>query len=119
MCLLTVAGLMFPESVLEPMWRLNPDAHATFRSLGQWSILFMLVVGAACASTAIGLAARMRWGWRLAIGVLVVNLLGDAINAIAGHDWRTLIGIPIGGALIFYLMSRHVRDFFATGPGAH
>ena len=113
MCVLTILGLLFPGSVLEPMWRLNPDAHAAFRSLGRWSIVLMLIVGTACASAAIGLAGRKRWGWQVAIAVLAVNLLGDTINAIARHDFRTLIGIPIGGALILYLMSKRVRKFFA------
>lgn len=111
MCLLTIAGLLFPGSVLEPMWRLNPDAHRAFQSLGRWSILLMIAVGSACASAAIGLAKRRRWGWRLAIGILAVNLLGDTLNAMVRHDLRTLIGIPIGGALILYLTSRRVREF--------
>jgi hypothetical protein len=114
MCLLTVAGLLFPGSVLEPMWRLNPDAHAAFLSLGRWSILLMIFVGTACASAAVGLARRKRWGWQIAIMVLATNLLGDAINAIARHDWRTLIGLPVGGALIFYLGSKRVREFFGA-----
>ena len=113
MCTLTILLLLFPGSALEPMWKLNPQAHEAFQSLGYWSILLMLIVGAACASTAIGLARSARWGWRLALGVLAVNLLGDTINAIARHDPRTLIGIPIGGALILYLMSNRVREFFA------
>jgi hypothetical protein len=112
MCLLTVAGLLFPGSALEPMWRLNPDAHAAFQSLGQWSIFLMIIVGGVCASAAIGLARRKRWGWQVAIVVLAINLLGDTINAVARHDPRTLIGIPIGGALILYLMSKRVREFF-------
>lgn len=113
MCLLTSFLLLFPGSALEPMWRLNPQAHAAFQSFKPWSILLMFGVGAACASTAIGLAMRARWGWWLAIAVLAVNLLGDGINAFVRHDFRTLIGLPIGGALIIYLTSKRVRDFFA------
>ena len=112
MCLLTIAGLLFPGGFLEPMWRLNPDAHAAFQSLGRWSILLMTIVGTACASAAIGLARRKHWGWHVAIVVLAINLLGDTINAIARHDLRTLIGLPIGGALILYLTSKRVREFF-------
>jgi hypothetical protein len=113
MCALTIIGLLFPGGVLEPMWRLNPDAHAAFQSLGRLSILLMLIVGTACATAAFGLAGRKYWGRQVAIFVLTVNLLGDTINAIARHDPRTLIGIPIGGALILYLMSNRVREFFA------
>lgn len=116
MCTLTILALLFPGSVLEPVWRLNPDAHVAFQSLGRLSILLMLVVGTACASAAIGLVRRKRWGRLIAIAVLAVNLLGDTINAIARHDFRTLIGLPIGGAIILYLMSKRMRNFFETSP---
>jgi hypothetical protein len=116
MCLLTVAGLLFPGSILDPMWRLNPHAHAAFLSLGAGSIFLMIIVGTACASTAIGLAKRACWSRRLAMGVLIVNLLGDTLNAIVRHDLHTLIGLPIGGALILYLTSKRVREFLDDRP---
>jgi hypothetical protein len=41
-----------------------------------------------------------------------VNLIGDAGNAAVRGDLRTLIGLPIGGALIAYLLSPRVRRQF-------
>jgi hypothetical protein len=35
-----------------------------------------------------------------------VNLVGDAINAFLLRDWRTLIGLPIAGLMIAYLMRK-------------
>jgi hypothetical protein len=32
-----------------------------------------------------------------------VNLIGDLTNAFVRNDFRTLIGVPIAGAIIFYL----------------
>ena len=55
-----------------------------------------------------------RWGHRLAIGILVVNLFGDATSAIMRSDPRTLIGLPIGGAMIAYLLTRRVRNYFTN-----
>jgi hypothetical protein len=46
----------------------------------------------------------LRWGRRLAIGVLTVNLIGDSFNALFMRDAKTLIGLPIGGLMIFYLV---------------
>ncbi len=103
-CLITIIALLFPGGPLEPIWRLNPDAHTAFQQIGRWSILLMFVVGLACASAAIGLATRARWGRQLALGILIVNLIGDLLNAFARHDLRTLIGLPIGGAMIAYLL---------------
>ena len=111
MCLLTIVMLLFPGGALDSLWRLNPDARVAFQQFGKLSILLMLVVGAACALAAIGLARRASWGIPLAIAILTVNLVGDALNAFVRHDLRTLIGLPIGGAMIVYLLSvrRSVR----------
>ncbi|HEX8898828.1 MAG TPA: hypothetical protein VF751_09040, partial [Chthoniobacterales bacterium] len=98
----------FPGGVLEPIWRLRPDARAEFQEFGTWSIALMATVGAVCGLAAFGLARGAEWGRRLAIGVLTVNLVGDTFNAVFRHDLRTLIGLPIGGLMIWYLLRKHV-----------
>jgi hypothetical protein len=103
-CLITIIALLFPGGALDPIWRLNPDAHVAFQQIGRLSILLMVVVGSACAVATIGLATRARWGVPLALGILSVNLVGDLLNAFVRHDLRTLIGLPIGGAMIAYLL---------------
>lgn len=118
MCLLTIVLLVFPQGPLEPVWRLNPAAHSGLQSIGSLAFLLMAVVGYACAGAAIGLARRARWGRSLAILVLVTNLLGDLGSAFGSGDYRALIGLPIGGALICYLYSRRVRDIFGQGVPA-
>jgi hypothetical protein len=55
------------------------------------------------------------------VGLLAVNLLGDTLNAAARGDWRMLIGIPIGGVMLAYLLSRRARAWFepaAVPPAA-
>jgi hypothetical protein len=103
MCLLTIVLLVFPGTKLDSLWNLNPDARVAFRSLGSWSILFMLAVGIGCAFAAVGLWRGTLWGIRLGLVILVANIIGDLINVIARHDYRSLIGLPIAGAMIFYL----------------
>ena len=77
MCSLTILMLLFPGGPLDSLWRLNPDAQVEFQQLGKLSILLMLIVGAACALAAIGLAYRKSWGIPLALLILTVNLVGD------------------------------------------
>jgi hypothetical protein len=50
----------------------------------------MVLVAVACAGAAIGLWIRGRWGQRLAVGILTINLLGDTLNAVLRGDWRAL-----------------------------
>src|SRR5262245_28010011 len=70
MCALTVTLLLFPGSVLDSLWGLNPDAQLAFQSLGYWSLVLMLTVGTACLFAAIGLWRAKRWGTLLALIIL-------------------------------------------------
>jgi uncharacterized membrane protein (DUF2068 family) len=109
MCALTIALLLFPETALDSLWRLNPDAHNAFQSLGNLSIAIMLLVGTACLFTAVGLWRGARWGTRTAIVILVVNMIGDLSNAFLNFDYRTLIGLPIAAGIIVYLLRSENR----------
>jgi hypothetical protein len=105
-CLVVMLALAFPGGFLEPIWRLKPEARIEFQQIGNWSVALMALVGAACGLAAIGLAKGAEWGRRLAIGILTVNLIGDTLNALLRHDPRTLIGLPIGGLMILYLIRK-------------
>lgn len=110
---LAAVMLLFPGSVLESLWRLNPRAREGFAGMGWWAVLLMTVVCLACAAAALGLQRCKRWGYWTALAILGVNLAGDVTNAVFGHDWRTLIGLPIGGVMIVYLLLR--RAAFNSG----
>jgi hypothetical protein len=103
MCALTIVLLLFPGTPLDLLWRLNPDAHSAFQSIGKAAIALMLIVGTGCAFAAAGLWRTTVWGIRLALVILSLNIVGDLFNALVRHDYRALIGLPIGGAMIFYL----------------
>lgn len=108
-CLVTMLALAFPGGFLEPIWRLKPGARVEFQQIGNWSVALMAVVGTACGLAAVGLAKNAEWGRRLAIGVLTVNLVGDTLNALLRHDPITVIGLPIGGLMILYLIKEKHR----------
>jgi hypothetical protein len=83
---------------------LKPEARVQFQEIGRGtSIVLMTLVGTACGLSAIGLARYAQWGRWLAVAVLVINLVGDSLNALLRHDPKTLIGLPIGGLMIWYL----------------
>lgn len=105
-CLVTMIALAFPGGFLEPIWRLKPEARVEFQQIGIWSVPLMAVVSTACGLAAVGLAKNAEWGRWVAIGVLSVNLVGDSLNALLRDDPRTLIGLPIGGLMIWYLLKR-------------
>ena len=104
MCGLTIVLLLFPGTSLDALWRLNPEARSSFQSIGKAAFLLMGAVGVGCALAAAGLWRNARWGRQIAIAILSVNIVGDLLNAVLRHDYRSLIGLPIGGAMIFYLV---------------
>ena len=112
----TAVALAWPGAWSEQMWRLKPEAPSDFASLGPAAIPLMLLVALACGAAAAGLWTRQRWGYWTAVGLLTLNLIGDALNAILRSDWRTLIGVPIGAAILAYLLSRPIQDWFSLAP---
>ena len=108
-CFVTMLALGFPGSFLESIWRLKPEARVQFEEIGRGvSIVLMAAIGIACSLAAVGLAQAAKWGRWLAIGILTANLVGDSVNALLRHDPKTLIGLPIGGLMIWYLVKKKV-----------
>ncbi len=95
------------------MWRLNPRAHEAFSHMGIWAPLLLGIVCLACAASAYGFFRGRRWGFRLGVTLLLVNLTGDLINAALGIEPRAVIGLPVVALILWYLSSRKVRDFFS------
>ncbi|HEX9800612.1 MAG TPA: hypothetical protein VGC00_10645 [Thermoanaerobaculia bacterium] len=105
-------SLLVPGSFLEPMWRLNPRGREGLAALGGWGVTLMLTVSAACGAAGAGLWRERRWGYRVAVGLLVAHLVGDIVTVALGIEPRAAIGIPIVAVLLAYLGSRGVRARF-------
>jgi hypothetical protein len=111
---LAVLTLLFPGGPLELVWRINPRGHEAFIKLGGWAFVLLVPVGFACAATAYGLFRGARWGHRLAISLLAINLVGDLVNFGVGVEPRAIVGVPIVALLLWYLLSPSVRSFFSA-----
>jgi len=110
----SMISLLNPGGPLEPMWRLNPRAHEAFLRMGIWAPLLLGAVCLACAASAYGFFRGRRWGYRLGVTLLLVNLAGDLINTALGIEPRALVGVPVVALILWYLSSRRVKDFFAA-----
>ena len=109
---LSVISLLTPGGSLEPMWRLNPRARESFSRMGIWALLLLMVVCLACVACAYGFFAGRRWGYRLGLVGLMINLTGDIANSVLGIEPRAVVGVPVVALILWYLFSRHVRNFF-------
>ena len=111
------ASLASPGGLLEPLWRLKPEARAALAGIGIGAVLLMVAVAAACALAAIGLWRGSRWAHRLAAGLLAINLIGAAVQATVRGDPPAWVGVPISLLLLAYLWSGEVRHFFRVRGG--
>jgi hypothetical protein len=116
---ISTISLLFPGGPLEPIWQLNPRAHAALAGVGLWAPLLLGTVCVACAASSFGFFRGRRWGYRLGIALLLVNLTSDLVNAAMGIEPRAVFGVPVVALLLWYLHSTKVRTFFSfTTPGA-
>jgi hypothetical protein len=105
-------SLLTPGSFLEPIWRVNPRGHDGLVSIGLWAVALLFGASISCCAAAIGLSRRARWGHLIAVTLIAINLVSDIVNAATGTEPRALVGVPIALALLLYLASKRVRDFF-------
>jgi uncharacterized membrane protein (DUF2068 family) len=103
---LTVVMLILPGTSLDALWRLNPHAREGFVTMGHAAMYLMSAVCLACATAALGLWRLRRWGFWTAISILSINMLGDTLNTFLLRDWRTIVGFPIAGLMIVYLLRK-------------
>ena len=112
MSALAALSLVFPGSGWQRMWSLNPRGHEGLAALGLFGIWLMTTGSVACLAAALGLWHGRAWGGQLAAILLVINAAGDPLNAVFARDPRTLIGLPVAGAILYYLRTDRVRAFF-------
>jgi len=106
-------SLLFPNSLIAPMWRVNPRGHQGLIRIGLWGVALLFSASVACATGAVGLWRSARWGHRVAVTLIAINLLSDVANSVLGAEPRAVVGVPIASALLLYLMSKRVRTYFA------
>jgi hypothetical protein len=104
--------LLWPGSRLDRAWILNSDAYKTLRTFGRLIGIPFLALSAALLIAGVGWFHRRAWGWRLAVAIIAIQLLGDGASALEGHVVRGVAGLAIAGALLFYLFRPSVRTAF-------
>ena len=105
-------SLLTRATALESMWQIKPTAQDTFSQMGLWAPILLGAVCLACAGAAFGFFTGTKWGYRLGIGVLLLNLLGDIVNTLIGAELRAWIGVPIVALILWYLSFHKVKAFF-------
>lgn len=117
----SLAGLtlFWPGTVLDRMWALNPGAYKELAPFGRGVGIPFLLLGAALATAGVGWFKRFLWAWRLAVAIIVTQVLGNFVNIFMGRVVEGAIGVTIAGALLFYLRRTDVRAAFPSSNASN
>ena len=106
--------LVHRGTVLDRIWALNPGAYRELAPFGRTVGIPFLLVAVALAVSGLGWLKRQRWGWQLAVFIIVIQVFGDFVNVFCGHLVQGGVGIAMAGALLFYMLRPNIRAAFAT-----
>lgn len=111
-------SLLFPNRLLDTLWKLNPAGAAFFHSIGPISGVFLLALGVATFACARGLLRGRKWAWWFAVSLFAVESCSNLVSYFVIHDaLRTITGFVISCAFLCVLCRHRVRDyFFPPGP---
>ena len=110
----TLAGftLLFPGTILDPVWKLNPVASEQLHQLGPVVAIAFIALAVVMLVVAIGWMKRRFWSWALAVVIIASQVVGALGNAIRGQYLQGAIGVLIAGVLLIYLLQPKVRTAF-------
>ena len=114
MTMAALAGttLAWPGTTLDRIWLWNPRAHLQLVQLGPKVGFVFLLLALALGTAAIGWSQKKRWGWRLAVCIIGIQVLGDVVNLVRKDFIRGVPGVVIAGALLIYLCRSTIKQLF-------
>jgi hypothetical protein len=113
MASLAATTLLWRGTPLDRVWALNPMAYKQLAPLGVTVGILFLLLGATLITAGIWWFRRSLWGWRLAVAIIAIQVLGDVVNCVRGDWLRGGIGVIIAGALLLFLLQPKIRATFA------
>ena len=113
MASLAATTLLWRGTALDRLWALNPTAYKQLVPQGGMVGVLFLLLGAALATAGIGWFRRRLWGWRLAVVIMAIQIMGDVINCVRGDLLRGGTGVIIASALLLFLLRPRIRASFA------
>jgi len=106
-------SLLFPNRLLDRLWRLNPEGAVLFHAIGPVSGVLLLVLAVGTLAAVRGLLAGHRWAWRFSVALFAIDAAGNIVSFFLIHDaLRTAAGAFISSAFLIALCRPAVRRYF-------
>jgi hypothetical protein len=106
-------SLLFPNRLLDQMWKLNPEGAVLFHSIGPVSGVFLLALAAGTFAAARGLLGGRRWAWWFSVALFAIDAGGNVVSYFLIHDaLRAATGAIISSVFLVALCRPTVRRYF-------
>lgn len=99
MASLAGATFVWRGTVLDRMWTVNPGAYNQLAPYGKTVGILFLLLGGTLAFSGVGWLKRRVWGWRLAVIIIVTQVLANFVTPLMGGVTKGLVGAIISGAI--------------------
>src|SRR6476620_3312171 len=83
---ITGESLLFPNALLDYMWKFNPQGAALFHSIGRVSGVFLLALSVGTFFAALGLLRGQRWAWWFGVFLFGIESCGNFVSYFLTHD---------------------------------
>jgi len=104
--------LLWPGTPLDRLWTFNRTAYEQLGTLGKAAGILFLLLGATLTLAGIGWFRHRLWGLRLAIVILVMQVLGDLANCVRRDMLHGGVGVVVASAMLFFLLRPGTKAFF-------
>jgi hypothetical protein len=103
-------SLLFPNTLLDKLWKFN---RGLFHSIGRLSGMFLLALGVGTFFAALGLLRRQQWAWCFGVVPFAIDACGNIVSYFLTHDaLRSLTGAIVSATFLFFLCRDSVRGYF-------
>lgn len=106
-------SLLFPNRLLDSLWKLNPEGAVLFHSIGPVSGVFLLALAVGTSAAARGLLGGRLWAWWFSVALFAIDAGGNVVSFFLIHDaLRAATGAMISSIFLIALCRPTVRHYF-------
>lgn len=106
-------SLLFPNRLLDRLWKLNPEGAVLFHSIGPISGVFLIALAVAIFVAARNLLRGRRWAWWFSVALFAIDACGNIVSYFVAHDaLRSGTGAIISSTFLCVLCRDSVRRYF-------
>ena len=106
--------LLWPGTMLDRAWSLNPEAHIQLTALGRWIGIPFLLLACALALAGVGWFRQRLWAWRLAVVIIATQVVGGLVHIVTGRFLEGFVALFISTGLLVYLFRLLTRAVFTS-----